>query len=122
MGRRGNRRTVMIITAGSRSSKLAKAQVKEVLDELRSFHPEIDFETLFFETSGDKDQKTSLRTLDKTDFFTKEIDEAQLLGHFRIAIHSAKDLPEKLAKGLKRVALTHGVDSRDALVLRNNET
>lgn len=107
----------MIIKVGSRGSKLAQIQVQEVLKELRLFHPEVFFATTFFETTGDKDQLTSLRTLDKTDFFTKEIDEAQLKNHFRISIHSAKDLPERLAKGLQRVALTSGKDSRDALVL-----
>ena len=74
------------------------------------------------ETTGDKDQKTSLRTLEKTDFFTKEIDELQLAGGCRISIHSAKDLPDPLPKGLTMVALTQGVDPSDSLVLRENET
>ncbi len=111
-----------MISVGARGSKLARAQVQEVLEELRSFHPNAIFVTTFFETSGDKDQLTSLRTLAKTDFFTKEIDEAQLKNHFRVSIHSAKDLPEPLAKGLKRIALTSGKDSRDVLVLRDTDT
>ena len=40
----------------------------------------------------------------------------QLQGQFRISIHSAKDLPEPLASGLKIVAITRGVDSSDVLV------
>ncbi|MCB1181478.1 MAG: hypothetical protein KDK55_05615, partial [Chlamydiia bacterium] len=66
----------------------------------------------------DKKKNISLRTLDKTDFFTKEIDELLLKKKGRIAIHSAKDLPEPLPNGLKIMALTRGVDHSDSLVLR----
>ena len=69
-----------------------------------------------------KDLKTSLRTLEKTDFFTKEIDALQLSGHCRISIHSAKDLPEPLPKGLVLAALTKGMDPSDVIVLRDQET
>jgi hydroxymethylbilane synthase len=108
----------MIITLTSRRSPLAIAQVDEVLKELTLHHPGVQFSCNFIETTGDKDQKTSLRMLDKTDFFTKEIDEGLLFGACRIAVHSAKDLPEPLPEGLAIVALTKGVDSSDALVLK----
>lgn len=74
------------------------------------------------ETVGDRDLKTSLRTLDRTDFFTRELDQLLLQNKIRLAIHSAKDLPEPLPEGLAIAALTRGVDARDALVLRSGET
>ncbi len=74
------------------------------------------------ETRGDLDQITSLRTLDKTDFFTRELDQLLLNGAIDVAIHSAKDLPDPLPDGLVIAAMTKGVDSRDALVLREGET
>lgn len=101
---------------GARSSKLSQAQVWEVHRELIQHHPHIEFKPVWISTTGDQDKKTSLRDLDKTDFFTREIDQLQLQGHFRISIHSAKDLPDPLASGLKIVALTKGVDSSDVLV------
>jgi len=104
------------ITVGARGSKLSRAQVWEVHRELLTHHPHIQFQPTWIETTGDKDKKTSLRTLDKTDFFTREVDQMQLQGHFRISVHSAKDLPEPLASGLKIVALTEGVDPSDVLV------
>jgi hydroxymethylbilane synthase len=110
------------LTIGARSSNLSKAQVHEVLCALNKFYPEIEFAKTWVETTGDKDQKTSLKTLGQTDFFTKEVDEMQLQGLFRISIHSAKDLPHPLTKGLKQVALTACIDPQDALVLRNNDT
>ncbi len=101
---------------GSRTSRLAQAQVWEVHREIIQFHPYIEFEPYWITTTGDKDLKTSLRTLEKTDFFTREIDDLQLQGQFRLSIHSAKDLPEPLRTGLAIIALTKGVDSSDSLL------
>lgn len=110
------------IVVGSRRSPLAQVQVKEVLEALNSFHPEASFAPIFVHSTGDIDQKTSLRALDKTDFFTKEIDAMLVAGDCRIGIHSAKDLPEPLPKGLTCVALTQGLDPSDSLVLRQGAT
>ncbi len=105
------------VKVGARDSRLSRAQVDEVLQELRTFYPDVVFETLFIKTTGDLDLKTSLRTLEKTNFFTKELDEKLLKEEIDIAIHSAKDLPEPLPDGLTLVALTRGVDSSDSLVM-----
>jgi hydroxymethylbilane synthase len=106
----------MDITVGSRGSRLSRAQVAEVLAEIRKHRPDIQFTSHYITTSGDLNLKQSLRDLDKTDFFTKEIDQLQVDGAFRISIHSAKDLPEPLHPGLELVALTRGVDNADVLV------
>jgi hydroxymethylbilane synthase len=104
------------ITVGARGSNLSKAQMWEVHRELIRYHPHVTFHPTWVTTQGDHDKKTSLRHLEKTDFFTREIDERQLQGEFRIAIHSAKDLPDPLMKGLCIVAVTQGVDSGDVVV------
>lgn len=83
--------SLLKLIVGARSSPLALVQVDEVLTELRRHHPEIAFEGLYFVSQGDKDQTTSLRTLGKTDFFTKEIDALLLAGECRLAVHSAID-------------------------------
>lgn len=110
------------ITVGSRTSPLARAQVNEVLAELQQFHPNVQFDVIHTPTKGDLDQTTSLRTLGKTDFFTKEIDDWVLQKHCRIGIHSAKDLPDPIPAGLQIICLTEGQDSSDSLVLRPGET
>lgn len=110
------------LTVGSRQSPLALVQVEEVLFELRAYHPHISFQVISMATKGDKDRSTSLRTMGKTDFFTKEIDDMLLKGGCRIAVHSAKDLAEPLTKGLIIAALTKGVDSSDVLVMRQGES
>lgn len=106
------------ISVGARSSPLSKAQVQEVQREINIHAPKIIFECLFLQTQGDKDQKQSLRNLEKTDFFTKEVDDLVLNDSCRIAIHSAKDLPATIPKGLQIVAITQGLTADDVLVMR----
>jgi hydroxymethylbilane synthase len=112
----------LLIHVGARASALSQAQVTEVLKELHLYHPYVKFDPHFLETSGDKDRSTSLRTLGKTDFFTKEVDNLLLNGFCRIAIHSAKDLPETIPAGLTIASITKGLDSADVLVMRSGCT
>ncbi|MEX1012980.1 MAG: uroporphyrinogen-III synthase [Waddliaceae bacterium] len=100
------------ITIAARSSPLSKAQVKEI----ESLIPEVTFIKHFVETTGDLDRKTSLRGMEKTDFFTRELDQMLLEKKCDICVHSAKDLPDPLPEGLSIFALTKGVDSSDSLV------
>lgn len=113
--------TLTILVAG-RGSPLSKIQVQEVQNEIAEKAPHVKLMPIWVDTKGDKDRKTSLRTLEKTDFFTKEIDEMQLRGLCRIGVHSAKDLPEPLKPGLVLAALTKGLDSSDSLVFREGES
>lgn len=106
------------VKVGARASTLSKRQVEEV----QALLPDILLEPIYVKTTGDYDRTTSLRTLEKTDFFTREIDAMLLKGACRLAIHSAKDLPDPLPKGLKLIALTKGVDPSDSLVLREKES
>lgn len=110
------------IRVASRASALAQAQVNEVESELQRFVPDVHFVRQVLETWGDRDRLTSLRSMGKTDFFTRELDDLLLSGGCDIAIHSAKDLPEPLREGLVVVALTRGIDASDTLVLRPGET
>lgn len=111
-----------LIDVAARASPLSRVQVEEVLQELQLYHDNIEFRLHFVATKGDLDQKTSLRTLAKTDFFTAELDAELLDGRCRIAVHSAKDLPHPLPEGLALIAITKGVDPSDALVLREGES
>jgi hydroxymethylbilane synthase len=110
------------ITVGTRNSPLALVQVDEVLQEIKKFDPSVFFEIVSMKSTGDHDLKTSLKTLDRTDFFTKEIDQSLIDHQVRIGIHSAKDLPEPLREGLTVVAITRGVDPSDSLILHSGET
>ncbi|MDE3055909.1 MAG: hydroxymethylbilane synthase [Verrucomicrobiota bacterium] len=109
-----------VLIVGARSSPLSRAQVREVEQELQLHYPEICFSPVWTSSPGDRDRTTSLRSLGATDFFTRDLDHMLLKGDIRIAIHSAKDLPAPLPKGLIPVAITQGVDSRDSLVFRGS--
>lgn len=108
----------MVLDVGSRASNLAQVQVEEILREIRKHHPEIEFKVHLMTTVGDRDRDKSLRDFEKTDFFTKEIDEAVLQGKCRIGIHSAKDLPATLPNGLEIVCVTKGLTDADSLVMK----
>jgi hydroxymethylbilane synthase len=109
----------MKIKAGARSSPLSKAQFEEIRSAL---HPRLVLEPVWAESPGDRDRTRSLRDLEKTDFFTRDLDQMLLSGKIRIAIHSAKDLPEPLSPGLVLAALTKGIGSQDSLVFREGES
>ncbi|MCB1136568.1 MAG: hydroxymethylbilane synthase [Chlamydiia bacterium] len=106
--------TIRVIARGS---PLSRVQVQEVASELSALGITVDFDITWVETQGDRDKATSLRHMDKSNFFTLEIDDLLLGGKGDIAVHSAKDLPEPLPDGLEIIALTRGVDPSDALVL-----
>lgn len=105
------------IKVAARKSPLSLVQVKEVFDELKQTHPDITYALDALETTGDLNKQISLRGMEKTDFFTREIDRHVLTNECDVGIHSAKDLPDPLSEGLCLFALTKGVDPSDVLVL-----
>ena len=91
------------IIVGSRESPLAKEQVEIFL---RAFKFKFGVSKLklikkkFLKTSGDKFLNKKISEIGNKGLFTKEIDEAQLKSKIDIAVHSLKDLPTELPKGL----------------------
>lgn len=105
---------------GTRRSPLALRQVQEVIEALRIFYPEIKYEIIGIDTYGDKDKITPISEIEGSDFFTREIDEALLEGKIDFAVHSAKDLPDEIPKGIIIAAVTKSIDPYDALVSKWN--
>lgn len=110
------------IVIGAYKSPLSQAKLLEVQKEILAVHPNLEFESLFLEPHGDQDLNASKQILDKTDFFTREIDELLLSGKCRIAIHSVTDLPDPIPEGIVIAAITKGVDPSDSLVLRPGDS
>ncbi len=104
------------LNIASRDSRLAVAQVNEILDMLKQKGIEINYQHILYKTAGDKNKTTSLTENIADDFFTDAIDQALLKKEVDAAIHSAKDLPEKLHPDLEIIALTPCLDDTDALV------
>lgn len=112
----------LCVKVGARGSNLSQKQVWEVLKELHIHHPTVTFDPTWIKTSGDKDLQTSLRFMENSNFFTKELDDMLLAGEFRLTMHSAKDLPNPLSDGLSLCALTRGLDPSDSLVTSDSFT
>ena len=108
-----------IYKIGIRTSPLALEQAKEILANLRKYYPGFKAEIVGMDTYGDKDRITPISEIEGGDFFTGEIDKALLRGTIDFAVHSAKDLPDKLEDGLTVAAITKSIDSCDVLVSKS---
>ena len=108
------------LKVGSRNSPLALKQVEEVTRILNQYYPDLKFEVIGMDTYGDKDKTTPISDIEGTDFFTREIEKALIEKKIDFAVHSAKDLPDKLPQGLMIAAITRQIDPFDALVSRES--
>ena len=114
MNKHPGARTIRI---GTRGSALALAQAKEVCERLASVYGgAIAFETCIIKTSGDKIQDRALAAAGGKGLFTKELEEALLEGSVDLAVHSMKDMPAVLPKGLEIACLLPREDVRDAFI------
>lgn len=108
----------MKVVIGSRGSKLALTQTNWIVEKLRRFNPEVDFEVEVIKTKGDKIQDVALDKIGDKGLFVREIEEALVSRKIDIAIHSMKDMPSSLPPGLKLAAAPEREDYRDALILK----
>ena len=83
----------MMLTVGTRGSKLSLIQTENVLDNLKRIHPELEFKIKVIKTLGDKERKKPLFAIDVKGIFEKEIDLAIAKGEVDFAVHSLKDVP-----------------------------
>ncbi len=103
---------------GTRGSPLALAQARETRDRLAAAHgfaPD-DIEIVAIATTGDRIRDRPLAEIGGKGLFTKEIEAALLAGEIDLAVHSMKDMPAQLPKGLAIAALLPREDARDAFI------
>jgi hydroxymethylbilane synthase len=103
---------------GSRGSKLALVQAEEVKARLVSAlgMAAQQIEIVPIVTTGDRIKDRSLSEIGGKGLFTKEIEEALLRRTIDLAVHSMKDLPAVLPKGLVIGGLLTREDPRDAFL------
>jgi hydroxymethylbilane synthase len=112
---------VTVLRIATRGSALALAQARWVAARIETELSE-PTELVPIKTSGDRLQGVSLAKVGGKGLFVKEIEEALREGRADLAVHSAKDLPARLAQGLAVVAWPQREDPRDALVARERGT
>jgi hydroxymethylbilane synthase len=98
-----------LIRVGSRGSRLAVAQARLVADRL----PGSTLVTV--STAGDRDRDGRFDQIDGgRGVFTGDLERALLEGRVDVAVHSAKDLTDRLPDGLVIAAVPQRADPRDA--------
>ncbi len=108
----------MIIRIGTRGSKLALAQTNYVIEKLQEKFPEHEYSAVVIKTTGDLDQNRPLDAIGSKGIFVDEIEKALLSGEIQMAVHSMKDMPSGVAKGLVFSKAWKREDPRDVLVLK----
>jgi hydroxymethylbilane synthase len=98
-----------VIRLGTRGSALALAQARWVAERLPG-----EVELVAITTSGDQRRRGAPELSDKSRF-VKEIEDALLAGEIDLAVHSAKDVPSALPRGLVIAGVPERADPRDAI-------
>ncbi len=106
------------ITIGTRGSKLALWQAEHVRGLLVNAFADLCIDFSIIKTTGDQLQSNPLSNISKG-LFTKEIEIALLDQKIDLAVHSVKDLPTDLPKGLKICCIPAREDPRDALISKS---
>jgi len=108
-----------IIRIGTRESRLAVWQAEEVQRLL--LQSGFKSKLIYIKSDGDIDLVTPLYEIGVQGVFTKTLDAALLSDHIDIAVHSMKDVPTQLAKGITQAAVLKRGSYKDILVYQNEE-
>src|SRR6185437_84529 len=104
------------IKIGTRESQLAVWQATHVQNLLKETG--VDSELIFIKSEGDLNTVTPLYELGVQGIFTKTLDAALLSKRIDIAVHSMKDVPTQLAKGIRQAAVLKRASYKDILVYK----
>ena len=108
-----------LLRIGTRESQLAVWQankVKELLAE-NGYESEL----VFIKSEGDIDLKTPLYEMGVQGIFTRSLDIALLNNGIDIAVHSLKDVPTQLPKGIIQSAVLKRASYKDLLVVQESQ-
>jgi len=108
---------VSLLRIATRGSDLALIQARHIAARLEA-ELGVESELVVLRTTGDRIQNRSLAKIGGKGLFIKEIEEALLDGRADLAVHSAKDVPARIADGCTLAGYPEREDPRDALVGR----
>lgn len=106
-----------LLRVGSRESKLAVIQAHLVVDIIKQYHPELEFEFVTMKTTGDVILDRSLDEVGGKGLFVKELDIGLRNGQIDFAVHSLKDMPMLTPEDLPIISYTKRENPFDALVM-----
>jgi hydroxymethylbilane synthase len=102
------------VVLGTRGSKLALTQAGACAKRLRAAG--LSVEVRIIKTTSEHHPDLPLSIIDQRDVFTRQLDEALLVGEIDLAVHSAKDVPTELSEGIVLAAITERHDPSDVLI------
>ena len=108
-----------VIRIGTRDSELALWQANAVKDKLKALGHKV--KVVAVKSTGDLILDKPLYELGITGIFTKTLDVAMLSGDIDIAVHSMKDVPTALPKGIVQAAVLERANYMDILAFKDNE-
>lgn len=108
-----------IIRIGTRDSELALWQANAVKNQLEALGHKTTLVPV--KSTGDLILDKPLYELGITGIFTKTLDVAMLRGEIDIAVHSMKDVPTALPKGIVQAAVLKRANYLDILAFNDNE-
>ncbi|WP_086349743.1 hydroxymethylbilane synthase [Candidatus Enterococcus clewellii] len=106
------------IRVGTRNSPLAMKQTTIVIELLREVHGDVAIEIVPLVTTGDRLLSVSLSKIGGKGLFINEVEQALLEGSIDFAVHSLKDMPAVIGKGLTLAAIPKRAVPSDCLIFR----
>ncbi|MDO5105164.1 hydroxymethylbilane synthase [Capnocytophaga sp.] len=110
--------TMKSIRIGTRDSELALWQAHTVKNKLEALGYQT--EIVKIKSEGDLILTQPLYEMGITGIFTKTLDIAMIEGKIDIAVHSMKDVPTSLPRGIVQKAVLQRADYQDILVYKEN--
>ena len=104
------------IVIATRVSDLALWQAYHIKERIEKSFPEVTVELNKIVSNGDKVLDKPLALIGGKGHFTKELEDAMLAGEADIAVHSLKDVPTYIPKGLELAAVTARQDQSDVFL------
>jgi len=104
------------IIIATRASDLALWQAYHVKERIETAFPQIEVVLNKITSRGDKILDKPLALIGGKGHFTKELEDEMLVGNADMAVHSLKDVPTYMPKGLELCAITARQDQSDVLL------
>ena len=108
-----------VIRIGTRDSELALWQAKTVQSALEKLGHQTELVPV--KSTGDLNLDVPLYEMGITGIFTKTLDIAMLTGKVDIAVHSMKDVPTALPKGIVEAAVLKRANTKAILIHKGTD-
>ncbi|HEX8675929.1 MAG TPA: hydroxymethylbilane synthase, partial [Segetibacter sp.] len=107
-----------VLRIGTRESQLAVWQANQVKDLLA--RQGYEAELVYIKSEGDLDLQTPLYEIGVQGIFTRSLDIALLNNRIDLAVHSMKDVPTQLPKGIVQSAVLKRASYKDLFVYKGD--